>query len=59
MSQEFKDHVEQGEEYTCDKCDKTKLDDMINISSCNIITVNHVGIMFILKRELVINVVVQ
>ena len=25
MSQEFKDHVEQGEEYTCDKCDKTKL----------------------------------
>ena len=26
MSQEFKDHVEAGEEYTCDKCDVTLLD---------------------------------
>jgi hypothetical protein len=25
MSQEFKDHAEAGEEYTCDKCNKTKL----------------------------------
>jgi len=26
MSQEFKDHVEAGEKYTCDKCDVTLLD---------------------------------
>ena len=25
MSQEFKDHAEAGEEYTCDKCQETKL----------------------------------
>ena len=26
MSQEFKDHTDAGEEYTCDKCQETKLD---------------------------------
>ena len=25
MSQEFKDHAEAGEEYSCDKCQETKL----------------------------------